>query len=72
MGALREAVEQELKLRGYSPRTRKTYLGYMERFVRYFMQDPRQLNETHLRGYLVHLIEQKKVSQAYHISISKQ
>jgi site-specific recombinase XerD len=46
MGQLREAAEQELKLRGYSPRTRKAYLHHMERFVRHFMKDPRQTART--------------------------
>jgi len=61
-----EAVKKELKLRGYSQKTRKTYLRHIERYVRYFAKDPKELNEKHIRDYMLHLIDREKVSRAYH------
>jgi len=61
-----EAVKKELKLRGYSWRTRKAYLHHIDRYLRYFGKDPRELNENHIREYLLYLIQKEKVSRAYH------
>lgn len=65
-GELSREVERELRLWGYSPRTRKAYLHHVDRYVHHFMKDPRQLGEAHLREYLLHLIEKERVSRAYH------
>jgi site-specific recombinase XerD len=59
-------VEKELKLKGYSQRTRKAYLHHINRYLRYFGKDTRELNENHIREYLLWLIEKEKVSRAYH------
>lgn len=59
-------VEEEMKLRGYSPRTRKTYRNHLLRFRRFFKRDPRSLEGTEVRGYLLHLIDDEQVSRAYH------
>ncbi|MFQ6084088.1 MAG: site-specific integrase [Candidatus Aminicenantia bacterium] len=61
-----EVVVKELKLKGYSQKTRKAYLHHIERFIRYFLKDPRQLDESHIREYILHLIDKEKVSRAYH------
>ncbi|MCL0060934.1 site-specific integrase [Dehalococcoidia bacterium] len=66
MRAILKAAGQELKLRGYSPRTRKVYLHHIEHFVEHFLKDPQHLDGTQIRGYLLHLIERKRVSRAYH------
>jgi len=58
-----ETVEAEIKLRGYSPRTAKAYLGALRRFVAFFQpRHPRQLDEDDIRHYLLHLIEEKQLS----------
>ncbi len=36
-------MEEQLKLEGYSYRTRKTYLQHMKQLVAYHKKDPRQL-----------------------------
>jgi site-specific recombinase XerD len=66
MEAVLKAAEQELKLRGYSPKTLKAYLHHIERFARYCREEPSQLNEVDIRAYLLNLIERKQVSRAYH------
>lgn len=58
-----ETVEAEIKLRGYSPKTAKAYLGALRRFVAYFQpHHPHQLNEDDIRHYLLYLIEEKQLS----------
>jgi len=60
-----ETFENELKLRGYSPRTIKTYLGALRRFVRFFHpRHPRNLSAEDLRSYLLYLIREKKASRS--------
>jgi len=61
-----EAVKKELKLRGYSQKTRKAYLHHIDRYLRYLGKDPRELNGNHIREYLLYLIQKEKVSRAYH------
>jgi len=61
-----EAVNKELKLRGYSQKTRKAYLHHIERYISYFAKSPKELDEKHIRDYMLHLIDRGKVSSAYH------
>ena len=61
-----EAVKKELKLRGYSQNTIKVYLHHIERYISYFAKDPKELDEGHIRDYMLYLIDKKKVSRAYH------
>ena len=58
-------VEDELKLRGYSPQTRKAYRNHLLRFRRALDGDPAQVAEGEIRRYLLYLIDEKKVSRAY-------
>ena len=44
-----DAVNKELKLRGYSPKTRKAYLHHIERYIRHFTKDPKEVDEKHIR-----------------------
>ena len=61
-----EAVKKELKLRRYSQHTRKVYLHHIERYISHFAKDPKQLDERHIRDYMLYLIDKKKVSRVYH------
>lgn len=63
---VKESTEKELKLRGCTVRTRKTYLYHIGQFINYFMEAPERLDEKHVREYLLYLIEKRKVSRAYH------
>jgi integrase/recombinase XerD len=70
----------ELRLRGYSPRTRKAYLHHIRRFVRFASEHPSAvLSETEsppardaiadprlIREFLVHRLEEDRLSRAYH------
>lgn len=63
MGQLRDRMEEDLKLGGYSPMTRKIYLCYARLYAKHFMRSPADMGEEEVRAYLLYLIQQKKVSR---------
>ncbi len=52
MGVMREAMQREMALRGFSPRTQKTYIGWMLRLVRHARVSADQISEGQVREYL--------------------
>ena len=65
MGALRIRMERDLKIRGLSPSTQRGYLSAMKQFVKFHGRSPDQLNLEHVKQYLLHLTDVKKVSKSY-------
>ena len=63
MGQLRDRMETDLKLGGYSPSTRKIYLLYARRFAKHHMRSPAEMGEAEIRQYLLHMVEEKKISR---------
>lgn len=63
MGQLRDRMETDLKLGGYSPSTRKIYLLYARQFVRYHMRSPAEMGEEEIREYLLHMVEKRRISR---------
>ena len=58
-------VEEEMKLRGYSPKTRKTYRNHLLRFSRHFAdRSPLEISEEEIRAYLLSLID-REVSNSH-------
>ncbi|MFL6233170.1 MAG: site-specific tyrosine recombinase/integron integrase [Thermoanaerobaculia bacterium] len=64
MGEMRDRMEQELKLRGMSPRTAKCYLRVVYNFVQYSRHPAEQMGTPEARAYVLHLIQEKKLSQS--------
>jgi len=67
-----EAVHEAMLLRGYSPRTRKVYLGHVRRFFEWCGESPGSLPddpEARIRAYLVHLVEERGVSRSCHSQV---
>jgi len=60
-----EALKKELVLKGYSPKTRKSYLGHARRFLGCFTKSAEQLSEDDVREYLLDLIKNKERSHSY-------
>lgn len=57
-----QAMQQKLKLKGYSANTQKTYLTQLKDFIRFFPDSrPEELSEDEIRHYLLYLIEKRKV-----------
>lgn len=61
-------VREALTLRGYSPRTRKVYLGHVRRFLEWCGGRPPEEPEKATRAvdrYLLELVEKRKISRSY-------
>jgi site-specific recombinase XerD len=56
-------METDLRLGGYSPSTRKIYLGYARLFAKYHMRSPAEMGEDQIRQYLLHMVEEKQISR---------
>ena len=63
MGQLRDRMETDLKLGGYSPSTRKIYLLYARLFAKHHMRSPAEMGEAEIRQYLLYMVEEKKISR---------
>lgn len=60
--SLRDRMTQDLELGGYSPRTRKHYLGAVSRFARHLKRSPEKLGQKDVRAYVEHLVKKRKSS----------
>lgn len=58
-------MEEELKLRGRSPKTIQCYVAALRRFARHFGTLPDRLDTEDVRAYLLRLIEVEKISSSY-------
>lgn len=65
MGELRDRMQQDLKLGGYSPATQRIYLLYAREFARYHMRSPAEMGAEEIRAYLMHRIEHKCSYETY-------
>jgi len=62
MGALRDRMFANMRMRNFSPRTIKAYLWHVTEFTRYFDKAPNLLGEEEVRQYLLYLLDERKVS----------
>jgi site-specific recombinase XerD len=62
MSTLREKMLSDLQLRGITPRTQKKYLREVRDLANYFKKSPEELGEEEIKKYLVHLLEDRKLS----------
>jgi site-specific recombinase XerD len=66
MGKLRDKMEQDLKLRGYRPKTAMEYLRWGSRFAQHFHRSPEKMGEAEIRAFLLYQLDEKKVGPAMH------
>lgn len=60
-----EAIKAQIRVRQYSTRTEKTYLGWFNRYVAFHdMQDPADLDETHIAAFIEYLVTNRNVAAA--------
>jgi integrase/recombinase XerD len=64
MTALRNRMDEAMVLRGFSYRTRETYLGCVRALAKHYSQPPDALDGAKLQAYLLHLITEKKLAYA--------
>ncbi len=62
MGEMRDRMEKEMKLRGYSQRTITAYVRVVHNFVRHHRRPAETMGSTEARAYLLHMIEEKKLA----------
>jgi integrase/recombinase XerD len=62
MTPLRTRMTEELQLRNLSPVTACMYLKVVERFARHFHASPERLGPEQVRQWLLHLVNDRKVS----------
>jgi len=64
MTELRNRMEEAMVLRGFSPRTRESYLACVRALAKHYRQPPDVLDGPKLQAYLLHLITNKKLAYA--------
>jgi len=65
MSKLREQMQLEMNLKGFSERTKKSYIGHVKRFSEHCNKSPDELGTEAIKAYLNYLIVDKKVSSSY-------
>ena len=70
MGIYRDAMKQEMAVRGFSPRTQKVYLGWMLRLVKYARVTADQVSAGQLRSFVAHLAQRGLSSSTINQAIS--
>ena len=70
MGALREKMIEEMRLRNFSPRTEQSYVSAMVGLVKYYRRSPDQLTQDEIRSYLLHLQERGLSPSSRNVAIS--
>ncbi len=64
MSPLRKQMQADMVLRGLAPRTQEAYLTAVAGHARHYGQSPDQLTEEEVQRYLLHLIEERKLTWA--------
>ena len=62
MGALRDRMHANMRMRNFSPRTIHAYLWHVKEFTRYYGKAPDLLGHEEVRQYLQYLREERKSS----------
>jgi integrase/recombinase XerD len=62
MTALRSRMIEDMKLKNLSTRTINAYISRVSNFARHVGRSPEHLGRNDVRSYLLHLIQEKKVS----------
>jgi site-specific recombinase XerD len=62
MTPLRRRMTEDLILHNRSPKTIRLYINRVADFARYFHTPPDRLGPEHVRAYLLHLVQERRVS----------
>src|SRR5215208_6751855 len=62
MTPLRKRMIEEMGLRNFAPKTVELYVDNVAKFDKHFNASPQLLGEEHVRQYLVHLVEERKLA----------
>lgn len=64
MTELRTRMVRDMTLRGFSPRTHKSYIAAVVHLARYYRRSPEQLTDEEVQAYLLHLVQHRKLAWA--------
>ena len=64
MGKLHDQMKEDLLLKAYSPHTQRAYLGCARHFASHYMRSPEEMGEQEIRGFLLHLVQDRNASPA--------
>lgn len=64
MSVLRQRMDEAMVLRGFSGRTRESYLRCVAGLARHYHCPPDRLGAAQIQAYLLHLIEERKLAYA--------
>jgi len=62
MSALRTRMIRDMALRGFSPRTHKSYIAAVVKLAKYYHRSPDQLTNEEVQAYLAYLIQERQLS----------
>jgi integrase/recombinase XerD len=62
MTHLRQRMQEDLRLRNFSERTVRHYTHTIAEFAKYFHKSPDQLGPEHVRTFLLHLLNERKLA----------
>ena len=62
MTHLRQRMQEDLRLRNFSERTIRHYTHTIAKFAKYFHKSPDQLGPEHIRTFLLHLLNERKLA----------
>lgn len=62
MAKLRDRMSEDLRLAGYSRHTTRVYLHWARDFAKHFMRSPADMGESEVRSYLLHILDERKLS----------
>jgi hypothetical protein len=62
MTPLRRRMIEDMTLRNFAPQTIQSYIWCIARFARYFIASPEHLGPEQVRAFLVHLVQERRVS----------
>jgi integrase/recombinase XerD len=62
MTKLRDRMIEDMKLRGFSEKTRESYLAAVRQLAKRYMRSPDLLSEEELRAFFLHLVQERKAS----------
>ena len=64
MTELRNRMDEAMVLRGFSPRTRESYLACVRALAKHYRQSPDVIDGPRIQAYLLHLITERKLAYA--------
>jgi site-specific recombinase XerD len=66
MTPLRRRMVEDMELRNLAPKTVEVYVQRVAAFARHFRRSPESLGPDEVRSYLIHLVQERRVSWSYY------